>query len=162
MLFLLSFTVIGLHSCYQMKDDKDLAQILGISEVHICSTKHSSEVTIPHDADDIELYNLCNSTIDLFLNHSTFVLNEDFFERRSYYKKINWTKSPINSIAYKDVIDLALSKRSDPLRNKWVKDISNILSSHESYYSFYYTEGDVAFYVLDLLSNNLYILYLRL
>ena len=162
MLFLLSFTFIGLHSCYMMKDKKDLAQILGIPEVQICSTKHSSEISIPHDADDLEIYNLCSSTIDLFLNNSTFILNENFFECRSYYKKVNWTKSPIDSIAYKDVINLALAERSEPLRNKWIKDISNILLSHDAYYSFYYTEGDVAFYVLDVFSKNLYILYMKL
>lgn len=156
------FLLVVFQSCsYSMKSEKDVALIIGISDVEIRSSKSSSESFLIHDFDDLEIYELSDSTINLFLNQSTFILYEDFYEKRYKYQKKNWAQTPIDTLTYAEVLDWALVSRNDYFRDKCVKQIKKLLLSKHAYYAFYYARGDVAFYILDTFEDKLYIIYFK-
>lgn len=156
------FLLVIFQSCsYLMKSEKDVALIIGISDVEIRSSQSSSESFLIHDFDDLEIYELSDSTINLFLSQSTFILYEDFYEKRHKYQKKNWEQTPIDTVNYAEVLDWALVNRNDYFRDKCVKQIKKLLLSQHAYYAFYYVRGDVAFYILDTFEDKLYIIYFK-
>lgn len=162
--YLLLFSIIILIGIWYfvpkpMKNESEIAKLLGISSVSLCSTNYYMEDFTIKDCDLIEIYDLTENTIASFVSQSTFILYDEYYESRLNFKKINWRKSPIDSIAFKEVIDFALMDRRNYLQNSTIERIHNILNSKGAYYSFYYKIGNVAFYVLDIKSCRLYIIY---
>lgn len=85
--FLILLLVLIMFSCsaltYKGKNNEEVAAVLGISEAFVLSSDFDSESFYVQDYDELEVYELSQSTIDGFLNHSSFNLYEDYFENES-------------------------------------------------------------------------------
>ena len=56
---------------------------------------------------------------------------------------------------------MVLGLRENEKRNKWLAEMRGILFSDYGYYALYFTDKEIAFYVLDTMSGKLYISYLN-
>ena len=144
---------------YEVKNEDDIAILLGNKEAVIISTDYTFYPFISlRDGDTIEMYRLSDSTIKNFVQQSSFELYDDFYEN-NFWLKENWHRTPIDSIKWKHEYIAAFAPRigANKKFNLWSKENQRLLLSSDAYYAFYYKDDDIIFYVLDIINKVLYI-----
>lgn len=151
------------YNSYRKKDINEVAQILGLSEVSILSSDYSFDPFTIQDYDLMEVYQLSYNSVHDFMLHSSFKLHDKFCASNSITSlaKKDWHKSPIDSIKWQETLSMVLGLRENEKRNKWLAEMRGILFSDYGYYALYFTDKEIAFYVLDTMSGKLYISYLN-
>lgn len=163
--FLILLLVLIMFSCsaltYKGKNNEEVAAVLGISEAFVLSSDFDSESFYVQDYDELEVYELSQSTIDGFLNHSSFNLYEDYFENESNHLwEKNWEQVPKDNSTWIDDYNLVLASRfGRTKRNIISSEIRSSLFSGNIYYASYSMDGRIAFYILNVVNRKLYIIY---
>ena len=151
---------------YPSKKSSEISLILGIDNAKVESFEYSDELAIK-DYDTVEKYRLSSKTISSFLTSSSLILYDGEYEKKdtTLWKKMNWTKGPMDTIKDYDMYELIFnSKREEEKRDRWIQESKEILLSSYGYYSFYKKKTDNYFklFVLDIKCNILYIITLKL
>ena len=152
--------ILFFYDTQHRKGNYEVARILGLSKVTVLSSDYSYDPFVIRDYDIIEVYQLsCNSIHD-FVSCSSFELYDEYY-KDVFILKSNWHKTPINFEKCSEMLDMAFGQRQNEKRNKWIAEMYQILVSDYGYYAFYYSESEVALYVLNTNNGKLYIMYLN-
>lgn len=146
---------------YPSKTDKEIALILGLKEVEVLSFDYEEDWN-HKDYDIIEIYKLSDSTILKFIKESSKILHETSYEKRSW-TKLDWNKTPIDLHEWYELYDMTLEVgRLDEKHNEWILKAKKSINNYGNYFSLYHDEGNpIALYVLDVVDNYLYCIYIK-
>ncbi len=147
---------------YPSKTDKEIALILGLKEVEVLSFDYEEDWN-HKDYDIVEIYKLSDSTILKFIKESSKILQEPSYENRSW-TKLDWNKTPINLHEWNELYDMTIElKRVDKKHDEWIHKVKKAINNYGNYYSLYHDEGNpIALYVVDVVDNYLYCIYVKI